>query len=179
MLNFSGRLKALETGSLIPPISRTRFNRCALLDGCKRIFARLAVFATEVGYAGKVIDKTRLVPDSLIYPVPATLPMVFLGRCSFVKMSRTTLLFISWDHSAPPLSGCIIGLGSVAIDRMPTIWGQRPEAPTAPAVISHVSLQGHRELMSMTYPLLAVVQMFSAMTCLQPAHVVVELRSEW
>ena len=37
MLNFRGRLKTLETGSLVPPMSRTRFTGCAFLDCCKRI----------------------------------------------------------------------------------------------------------------------------------------------
>ena len=46
--------------------------------------------------------------------VHATLPMGFLGRCSFVKMSRTTvhslevliLVMICRDHSTSPLLGC-------------------------------------------------------------------------
>ena len=40
-------------------------------------FALLAVHASEVGYTGKTIDPKRLAPDSLIYPVPTTLPVVF------------------------------------------------------------------------------------------------------
>ena len=52
-------------------------------------FALPAVLASEVGYTGKPIERKRLVPDSLKYPVPTTPPMVSLGQCFSVKMSRT------------------------------------------------------------------------------------------
>ena len=37
MSNFWKRLKTLETGLLYPPMSRTRFTKCAFLAGCNRI----------------------------------------------------------------------------------------------------------------------------------------------
>ena len=83
MSNFWERLGTLETGSWARPISRTRFIRCAVRDGRERTLQLPVVLAPEVVFCpGKVIDKKRLVPDSLIYPVPATLAISF-------KMSRT------------------------------------------------------------------------------------------
>ena len=51
--------------------------RCASWDGYRLFFALRAVLASEVGNTGKTVDQKRLAPDSLIYPVPATLPMGF------------------------------------------------------------------------------------------------------
>ena len=50
-------------------------------------FALPAVLASEVGYTVKTIELKRLVPDSLMYPVPTTLQAgfflsdIFLSRC--------------------------------------------------------------------------------------------------
>ena len=49
-------------------------------------FALSAALASEVGYTGKVVDQTRLAPDSLISPIP-----VFHGRFLSVETSRTTV----------------------------------------------------------------------------------------
>ena len=48
-------------------------------------FALLAVLASEVGYTVKTIDQKRLAPDSLIYLVPATLPMGFSWAVFFCQ----------------------------------------------------------------------------------------------
>ena len=53
MSNFRERLRRLRTGLYFRPISRTRFIKCAFLDGYKRFFALPAVIAPEVGCTGK------------------------------------------------------------------------------------------------------------------------------
>ena len=70
---------------------RTGSIRFRFLCSCRRSSRCSAVLASEVGYTGKTIDQKRLAPDSLVCSVPTTLPMVFLGRCSSVKVSRTTV----------------------------------------------------------------------------------------
>ena len=92
MSNSRELQRTLKTGLILPLISDTRF-RCALWDGewLQSFFALSAVLASEVGYTVKTIDQIRLVPDSSMYPVPTTLPMVFRGRRSSVRMSRTTV----------------------------------------------------------------------------------------
>ena len=37
MFNFTSGLKTVETGTLVPPMTTTRFTRCAFRDCCKRI----------------------------------------------------------------------------------------------------------------------------------------------
>ena len=75
--------------------------------------------ASEVGYTGKVVDQTRLAPDSLISPIP-----VFHGRFLSVETSRTTVrslgvlilldspFFFCRDQSTPLLFGSKYGFGS-------------------------------------------------------------------
>ena len=79
------------------------------------------VFASEVGYSGESIERKRLVPNSLIYLVPATLPMGFSWAMFFCQdvtdhCTLTTCahyhLFVCRDHSTPPLRSSQCGLGS-------------------------------------------------------------------
>ena len=64
-------------------------------------------------------DCVGLSPDSLIYLSLQHFQRVFLGRCSFVKMSRTTvrslevLIFFIRRDSAPPLLGSNHGMASL------------------------------------------------------------------
>ena len=95
-----------------------------------------AVLASVVGRTGKVIDKKRLAPDSLIYPVPQLLGDVLLSGCHgpcTLAGSADSPLFICRDHSAPPLFGGKHGL--------PTILEFLP-APTAARFISGVKKVG-------------------------------------
>ena len=80
-----------------------------------------AVLASEAGYSGKTISQKRFVPDSLMYPVPTTLPMGFswtmffcqdvADHCTLTE-SADSLLFVCRDHSTPLLSGRQ-GMGSL------------------------------------------------------------------
>ena len=85
------------------------------------IFALPAVLASEVGYTGKRLTEKRHVPDSLMYPVPATLPMGFAWTMLFCQGvtdhstftgSADPALFVCRDHSTPPLLGCKHCMGS-------------------------------------------------------------------
>ena len=70
-----------------------------------------AVLASEVGYTGKVVDKQRLVPDSLIYPVLAAFPTGFSWAMFFCQNvtdhcmlagGADSPLSVCLDHSAAP-----------------------------------------------------------------------------
>ena len=54
------------------------------------VFCTARCSRIQILFFGKTINQKRLAPDSLIYPVAATLPMVLLARCCSVKMSRIT-----------------------------------------------------------------------------------------
>ena len=122
MSNFRERLMTRRTGLWARSILRMRFIRCAFWDGCSRFFALSAVLASEVGYAGKTINQRRLDPDSLIYPVPTTLPIGFswamvicqdfTDHCTLAE-SEDSALFVFRDHSTPALLGCKHGIGSL------------------------------------------------------------------
>ena len=84
-------------------------------------FCTPGVLASEVGYTGKTIERKRLVPDSLIYLVPTTLPMGFSGTMFFgqdvtdhctLSGSADSHLFVCRDHSKPLLLGSKHGMGS-------------------------------------------------------------------
>ena len=77
MTNFRERLGRLTMGLLVQPISRTRFIKCAFLNGNNRFCALSAVLASEVGYTGRTVNQKLVAPDSLIYPVPTTFLMGF------------------------------------------------------------------------------------------------------
>ena len=62
MSNFRERLRTLKTCLWVRPISRTRFIRCAFLDGCKRFFALPAVLASEVDHMGKQLCNNDSLP---------------------------------------------------------------------------------------------------------------------
>ena len=63
----------------VRPTSRTRFTRCAFRVGCKRFFVcTVPLFShPKLTTQERTVDQNRLAPDSLIYLVPTTLPMVF------------------------------------------------------------------------------------------------------
>ena len=99
---------------------KNAFHQMLIPGWLQAFFALPAVLASEVGYTGKTIAQNRLAPDSLIYLVPATFPIGFLGRCSFGKMSRTNIrsrelliLLFCRDHSTPPLLGSKHGMRSL------------------------------------------------------------------
>ena len=123
-------------------------------DAIKNAFFALpAVIASEVDYAGKTIEHKRLAPDFLVYLVPATLPKgFFLGRCSSVKMSRTTVLSLKVQirlflFAVAIPHHCCSPAANLACDRlvsvgpMLTILGLCFAVQTALTFISHVSLQ--------------------------------------
>ena len=58
---------------------KNAFHQMRIPGWLQAFFELPALLASEVGYTGKTIDQKRLAPDSLICPVPSTLPMVFLG----------------------------------------------------------------------------------------------------
>ena len=101
--------------------SNRHFLRMRIPSWLQAILALPAVLASEVGYTGKSIERKRPVPDSLIYPVPATLPMGFswavffcqdvTDHCTLAESADSLLLFYR-DHSTPPLLGSKHGLGS-------------------------------------------------------------------
>ena len=121
-------------------------------------FALPAVLASEVGYTGKTIDRRRRAPDPLIYPVPATLPMVVLGRCFSVRMSQTTvrsqevLILLFSSVVTTPHHCCLVANMArdpmASVGRVLTIFGFWLMAQTALTFISHVSLQVYRKPVS-------------------------------
>ena len=109
--NFMGRPKTLSTGLSVPPISRDAHS-----------WKVATSLASEVGYTGKTIDRRRLAPDSLMYPLPTTLLIVFSCAMFFCQdvTDHCTLagnadspLFVCRDHSTPPLLGSKHGMGSL------------------------------------------------------------------
>ena len=68
---------------------RTGSIRFRFLCSCRRSSRCAAVLASEVGYTGKTIDQKHLAPDSLYVLSRRHFQLVFLGRCSSVKVSRT------------------------------------------------------------------------------------------
>ena len=139
--------------------------------------------ASEVGHTVKTINQECLASDSMMYPVPTALPMVFLGRCFTVKMSRTiacfrkVLIILSLFVVTTPHRRC--SKANMAWDLTLTIFGFWLAAQTERTLFSHVLLQVYRKPVSMftTYPLPAEVPMFSAMKCLQPTRIAVERAS--
>ena len=131
MSNFWERQMTLETGLLVPPMSRTCVIRCAFLVGCKRILL-FRLFSHPRLDTREMIDKKGLFqihectmssqhfrwvsPHSFFLFVVTT----SRTRCSFANMA--------WDHSA-------------SVGRMPTIWEFWLAASTALMFISHVSSQ--------------------------------------
>ena len=67
---------------------KNAFHQMLLPGWLQASFAFLAVLASRVGNMGKTIMQKRLGPDSLLYLVNTSIAL--LGRCFFVKMSRTT-----------------------------------------------------------------------------------------
>ena len=81
---------------------KNAFHQMRIPRWLQAYFAFLEALASEVGYTGKAIDKTRVVPDSLIYLVPVPLPIGLLfSRCH--AGSADSPLFISHGTSAPPV----------------------------------------------------------------------------
>ena len=128
-------------------------------------FALPAVLASEVGYMGKVIDKTPIVLDSSIYPVPATIPnglswakffcQDVTDHCTLAG-SADSSSFICQDHCVPPVAWWRTWLGSLRFRwSYAHIWGIQARGAA--------------------YPSPAVMQVFSALSCPQPLHVVVQL----
>ena len=87
MSNFRERPRILVSG-----IGRyqERVSSDAHSRWMQAFFALPAVLASEVGCKGKTINERRLASDSLICPVPTTLPSGFSCAMFSVKMSRTT-----------------------------------------------------------------------------------------
>ena len=123
MSNSRRRLWTLRTGLSVRLILTTRSIRCSSLDGCRHflpcpLFSHLEFVTQEK----RSIDRRRLALDSLIYPVPTTLPLGFSWVMCFCQdvTDKCTLagsadspLFVGRDHSAPPLLGSKHGTGSV------------------------------------------------------------------
>ena len=76
MSNSMRPLRTLRTGLWVQWISKTRFIRCARLDGCKWILHFWQSSHLRLVAQGKVKTNGSL-SDSLMYPVPATLPVGF------------------------------------------------------------------------------------------------------
>ena len=129
-------------------------------------FALTTVLASEIGKTRKSVERKRLLLDSLIY-LPASHPMSFLGRCSSVKISRTTvlsmevLILLLFVVTAPRWS-CADNFGVLA----------RGENCTNVHLARQV--EGKPVSMCTTYPLPADAQIFSVMKCHQPARIAVE-----
>ena len=112
-------LRTLRTGLSVQLISRMRFIRWL-----QAFFALPAVLSSEVGYTRKMVDKKRLGPNSVIFPVPTTLPMGLSWAMFFCPdvtdhctLTRTadSPLFVCSDHSAPPLLGSKNGLAFAGV----------------------------------------------------------------
>ena len=143
----------------VRPISRTRFISCAFLDGFKSVFALTAVVASEAGHVVKKINQKRLAPDSLIYPVPTTLPMCVSWTMFFCQdvadhLTLTgsadyhlSLLVVTTPHRRCSVANVAWDL--VAFDAlMLTIWVVLLCGENCTNVHSHVSLQVCRKLVS-------------------------------
>ena len=125
-----------------------------------------AVLAFEVGYTGKVVDKQRLVPDSLIYPVLAAFPTCFswamffcqnvTDHCMLAGSALSSFCLPGPLRRAPLLGGGLLGdghgLGSLCVR-----WSCADKFGVL--ALSRVSSHGYRELVLMftTCPVLAVV----------------------
>ena len=92
------------------------------IPGCLQAFFALpSVLGPEVGYKGKTIDRKSLAPDSLMEPVPTTLPMGFSSamflcqdvtdHCTLAGSADSSLV-VCRDHSTPPLLGSKHGIAS-------------------------------------------------------------------
>ena len=104
MSNFRKRLRTHRTGLWGRPILRTRFIKCASLDGYKRFFffSLSTVFASEVGCAGKngqpKTTCSRLFGMSCPYNIASGLLLggVFLSRCHGPLHARGKCRFSSF-----------------------------------------------------------------------------------
>ena len=90
-----------------------------------------------------MIDKTRPVPDSLIYPVPATLPMGFSWAMFYCQnVTDHCTLAGSADLTTPHPGLTVANMAwdlSASDGRMPTNLKFWLSAPTALMFMSHVS----------------------------------------
>ena len=85
MSNFREWLRTLKTGLCARPILRMCFIRCASMDDCKRFFLHCPLSSHPKLVTREERSTKRLAPDSLIYLVPATLPMGFSWAMFFCQ----------------------------------------------------------------------------------------------
>ena len=183
MPNFRERLRTLKTGLWLQLIPRTCFIRCAFTCMVASVFCTACCSRTRSWFS-----QNRLAPDSLVQPVPTTLPVWFFRvHGSSVKMSRITVrsrevlnrLFFSFAVTTP-LHRCFAAYLAwerfVYAGLMLTILGVWLAAQTALTFILHVSLQVYRKLVSMftTDHLPTEVPMFSVMKFPRPTRIAVE-----